>query len=68
MFKIVAIGKTKIPEGCDAIGGDRCFLKVGLDYEIVGPGPDGGPVLLAVCPNLPAAQAIKLALELILKG
>ena len=63
MLSIIAIGETKLSRGCDAIGGDKRFLKVGLTHEIIGIGPDGGPVLLAACPNLPAAQAIKLALE-----
>jgi len=66
MFQIVAIGAHKLPEGCNAIGGDRKFLKAGLTHEIVGPGPDGGPVLLAACPNLQAAQAIKQALEFVI--
>lgn len=63
MLTIIAIGETKTPRGCGAIGGNKRLLTVGLTHEIVGTGPDGGPVLLAACPNLPAAQAIKLALE-----
>lgn len=66
MFRIIAIGAHELPAGCDSIGGDRKLLKVGLTHEIVGPGPDGGPVLLAACPNLQAAQAIKQALEYVM--
>lgn len=62
-FTIVKIGSTEVAAGCDAIGGDKRLLKVGLTHEIIGVGKDGGPVLLAACPNLQAAQAIKVALE-----
>jgi hypothetical protein len=61
-FHIVEIGNTLSAPG-NALGGDKRFLKVGLTREVCGPGPDGGPVLIAACPTQEAAERVKRALE-----
>ena len=61
-YYIVEIGNTVSTPG-NALGGDKRFLKVGLTREVCGPGPDGGPVLIAACPTQEAAERVKRALE-----
>jgi hypothetical protein len=56
-FHIVEIGSAR--------GGDTRLLKVGLTREVVGPAADGGPELIAACPDQDAAERVMRALELL---
>lgn len=62
-YLIVAIGEQRV-EGADAIGGDKRLPKFGYHFEVmeVNGADDGGPALLAVCPDIYTAQRIKAAL------
>lgn len=60
-YTIVSIGKKE--EGL-ATGGDTRLLACGLNYEIIGPGEDGGPTILAACETRKQAEAIVTAFRL----
>lgn len=60
-YHIVAIGRKE--RGC-AVGGDKGLLTVGLYYEVVGPVEDGGPGLIAACPDRLCAERVVRALRL----
>ncbi len=38
--------------------GDQRLRRLGLFFEVVAPGPDGGPTLIAACPTREAADMI----------
>ena len=59
---IVEIGECVTVPG-NVLGGDKRFPKVGLTREVVGPGADGGPELIAACPDQESAELVKRALE-----
>ena len=61
IFIVEIGGRVTVPG--NVLGGDKRFLTVGLTREVVGPGADGGPELIAACPDQASAELVKRALE-----